>query len=396
MPCSPRPIARSCLHKAGIVERDPFEHGERALLNFGHTFGHAIEAEQGYAEGLNHGEAVAVGMVLAARLSHALDMATRDDAERLQRAAATLRPAHRDPGLARPDALLARMRLDKKTQASGLRLILWRDRPVVPHAWSQMWTDPKRPCSTSCGDKPATRLQSRHAPAAATTPRWPRSPAFVQLQLQPDLLGGWDLLRETGQIGGEARSSANNTLNQARKALSALESARDAQLKRGFQLMFAQGADAPRSLPPDPAMTPLHTPKNDRFLRALRREPVDCTPVWLMRQAGRYLPEYRATAPAPAASWPCAKNARSWPARSPCSRWRASTLDAAILFSDILTVPDAMGLGLYFVEGEGPKFERPLRSGRSPARVPDMDDRAALRDGRGAPDPPRSWTAACR
>jgi 3-dehydroquinate synthase len=62
-------IARSCLHKAGIVERDPFEHGERALLNFGHTFGHAIEAEQGYAEGLNHGEAVAVGMVLAARLS---------------------------------------------------------------------------------------------------------------------------------------------------------------------------------------------------------------------------------------------------------------------------------------------------------------------------------------
>src|SRR5690606_40881362 len=67
-------IARSCAHKAAIVERDPREHGERALLNFGHTFAHAIEAEQGYAAAaaLNHGEAVAVGMVLAARLSAAL------------------------------------------------------------------------------------------------------------------------------------------------------------------------------------------------------------------------------------------------------------------------------------------------------------------------------------
>src|SRR5690606_15770605 len=78
-------IARSCAHKAAIVARDPREHGERALLNFGHTFAHAIEAEQGYAGGeggLNHGEAVAVGMVLAARLSTALGLADAGHARR--------------------------------------------------------------------------------------------------------------------------------------------------------------------------------------------------------------------------------------------------------------------------------------------------------------------------
>jgi len=118
-------IARSCTHKAAIVERDPFEHGERALLNFGHTFGHAIEAEQGYS-GLNHGEAVAVGMVLAARLSTRLDMAGAADAERL--AALLIRfglPVAIPSGL-RPEALLARMRLDKKASADGLRFVLWR------------------------------------------------------------------------------------------------------------------------------------------------------------------------------------------------------------------------------------------------------------------------------
>lgn len=119
-------IARSCQHKAGITERDPFEHGERALLNFGHTFGHAIEAEQGYADGLNHGEAVAVGMVLAARLSAALGMAAHEEADML---AALLQrfelPTAIPQGLA-AEALLARMHLDKKAQASGLRFILWR------------------------------------------------------------------------------------------------------------------------------------------------------------------------------------------------------------------------------------------------------------------------------
>ena len=118
-------ISRSCAHKAAIVERDPFERGERALLNFGHTFGHAIEAEQGYA-GLNHGEAVAVGMVLAARLSSRLGMASDADADRLASLLARFGlPVALPAGLA-PDALLARMRLDKKATAGGLRFVLWR------------------------------------------------------------------------------------------------------------------------------------------------------------------------------------------------------------------------------------------------------------------------------
>ena len=117
-------IARSCAHKAAIVERDPFERGERALLNFGHTFGHAIETEQGYG-GLNHGEAVAVGMVLAARLSTLLGLADAADGERLRAllerfGLPTTLPPNLDPA-----ALVARMRLDKKAQGSGLRFVLW-------------------------------------------------------------------------------------------------------------------------------------------------------------------------------------------------------------------------------------------------------------------------------
>ncbi|AXK71372.1 uroporphyrinogen decarboxylase [Lysobacter sp. TY2-98] len=101
--------------------------------------------------------------------------------------------------------------------------------------------------------------------------------------------------------------------------------------------------------------------QNDRFLRALRREPVDRTPVWLMRQAGRYLPEYRATRARAGSFLGMAKNPEiaCEVTIQPLERF---PLDAAILFSDILTVPDAMGLGLYFVEGEGPKFERPVRT----------------------------------
>ena len=117
-------IARSCAHKAAIVERDPFERGERALLNFGHTFGHAIETEQGYG-GLNHGEAVAVGMVLAARLSTLLGLADAADGERLRALLARFGlPTALPPDLD-PAALVARMRLDKKAQASGLRFVLW-------------------------------------------------------------------------------------------------------------------------------------------------------------------------------------------------------------------------------------------------------------------------------
>ena len=123
-------IARSCEHKAEIVERDPLERGERALLNLGHTFGHAIETEQGYGapgnDNLNHGEAVAVGMVLAARLSAQLGMSHDDDTTRLRELLLRYElPVAIPAGLA-PEALLARMRLDKKNVAGRLRLVLWQ------------------------------------------------------------------------------------------------------------------------------------------------------------------------------------------------------------------------------------------------------------------------------
>ena len=113
---------------------------------------------------------------------------------------------------------------------------------------------------------------------------------------------------------------------------------------------------------------------NDRLLRALRRQPVDRTPVWLMRQAGRYLPEYRATRAAAGSFLAMAKNPEL-ACEVTLQPLRRFPLDAAILFSDILTVPDAMGLGLYFVEGEGPKFQRPIREEADVARlaVPDME-----------------------
>ncbi len=154
-----------------------------------------------------------------------------------------------------------------------------------------------------------------------------------------------------------------------------------------------------------PQFAPL---KNDTFLRALLRQPTEYTPVWLMRQAGRYLPEYRATRARAGSFLGLAKSPdyATEVTLQPIDRY---PLDASILFSDILTVPDAMGLGLYFADGEGPKFERPLRTEADvlALRVPDMDSldyvfkavtqiRTAL-DGRvpligfsGSP-----WTLAC-
>ncbi|MFY9179352.1 MAG: uroporphyrinogen decarboxylase [Venatoribacter sp.] len=101
--------------------------------------------------------------------------------------------------------------------------------------------------------------------------------------------------------------------------------------------------------------------KNDRFLKALLREPVDRTPVWMMRQAGRYLPEYRATRAQAGDFMALCKNAElaCEVTIQPLERF---PLDAAILFSDILTIPDAMGLGLYFEQGEGPKFKKIIRT----------------------------------
>ncbi len=101
--------------------------------------------------------------------------------------------------------------------------------------------------------------------------------------------------------------------------------------------------------------------KNDRFLRALLREPVDRTPVWMMRQAGRYLPEYRETR-AQAGSFMDLCTNPELACEVTLQPLRRYPMDAAILFSDILTIPDAMGLGLHFVEGEGPKFHKPVRT----------------------------------
>ena len=114
---------------------------------------------------------------------------------------------------------------------------------------------------------------------------------------------------------------------------------------------------------------------NDSFLRACLREPTDHTPVWLMRQAGRYLPEYRATR-AKAGSFMGLATHPDFATEvtlQPLERY--PLLDAAILFSDILTVPDAMGLGLNFAQGEGPRFAHPVRDEAAVAKlaVPDLD-----------------------
>ena len=114
--------------------------------------------------------------------------------------------------------------------------------------------------------------------------------------------------------------------------------------------------------------------QNDTFLRALMREPTPYTPVWIMRQAGRYLPEYNETRRKAGSFLALAKTPElaCEVTLQPLARF---PLDAAIIFSDILTVPDAMGLGLHFVDGEGPKFERPLREERDIAALaaPDLE-----------------------
>lgn len=113
---------------------------------------------------------------------------------------------------------------------------------------------------------------------------------------------------------------------------------------------------------------------NDSFLRACLREPTDHTPIWLMRQAGRYLPEYNATR-ARAGSFMALATNPDFATEVTLQPLERYALDAAILFSDILTVPDAMGLGLSFAQGEGPRFADPVRDEAAVARlaVPDLD-----------------------
>jgi uroporphyrinogen decarboxylase len=120
------------------------------------------------------------------------------------------------------------------------------------------------------------------------------------------------------------------------------------------------------------------TPKNDLLIRALLRQPVPRTPVWIMRQAGRYLPEYRAVREKAGDFMSLCTNPElaCEVTLQPLRRYR---LDAAILFSDILTIPDAMGLGLYFEEGEGPKFRHPLRTSGQVRKLQVPDVTARLR-----------------
>src|ERR1700754_3488415 len=154
--------------------------------------------------------------------------------------------------------------------------------------------------------------------------------------------------------------------------------------------------------------------KNDTFLRALLRQTTPYTPIWVMRQAGRYLPEYNATRSRAGSFLGLAKNPdyATEVTLQPLERY---PLDAAILFSDILTIPDAMGLGLDFAAGEGPKFAHPVRSEADVARlaVPDIEAtlgyvtaavsqiRRALTDAQGRQRVPligfsgSPWTLAC-
>ncbi|BCF98849.1 uroporphyrinogen decarboxylase [Paraburkholderia sp. PGU19] len=165
---------------------------------------------------------------------------------------------------------------------------------------------------------------------------------------------------------------------------------------------------------PSVASAVAHNLLNDTFLRALLRQPTEYTPIWLMRQAGRYLPEYNATRSRAGSFLGLAKNPdyATEVTLQPLDRY---PLDAAILFSDILTIPDAMGLDLDFQVGEGPKFARPVRTEEDVARlaVPDIDStlryvtdavrqiRTALTDAQGRQRVPligfsgSPWTLAC-
>lgn len=119
------------------------------------------------------------------------------------------------------------------------------------------------------------------------------------------------------------------------------------------------------------------TLKNDRLLRAMRRQPVDKTPIWIMRQAGRYLPEYRKLRERAGDFMTLCKTPElaCEVTLQPLARF---DLDAAILFSDILTIPDAMGLGLSFETGEGPVFANPVRCRKDIDRLPEIDSEDAL------------------
>ena len=118
--------------------------------------------------------------------------------------------------------------------------------------------------------------------------------------------------------------------------------------------------------------------KNDTFIRALLKQPVERTPVWMMRQAGRYLPEYRKVREQAGSFLNLCTNPEL-ACEVTLQPLRRFDFDAAILFSDILTIPDAMGLGLYFTEGEGPKFTHPVKTAADVKKLPIPDPCTDLR-----------------
>jgi len=118
--------------------------------------------------------------------------------------------------------------------------------------------------------------------------------------------------------------------------------------------------------------------KNDTFIRALLKQPVEYTPIWMMRQAGRYLPEYRQVREQAGSFLDLCTNPEL-ACEVTLQPLRRFDFDAAILFSDILTIPDAMGLGLYFTEGEGPKFTTPVRTAADVNKLPIPDPETDLR-----------------
>jgi uroporphyrinogen decarboxylase len=120
------------------------------------------------------------------------------------------------------------------------------------------------------------------------------------------------------------------------------------------------------------------TLKNDTFIKALLKQPTDYTPIWMMRQAGRYLPEYRQVREQ-AGSFMAVCTNPELACEVTLQPLRRFDFDAAILFSDILTIPDAMGLGLYFTEGEGPKFKNPIRTAADIEKLPIPDPEIELR-----------------
>jgi len=118
--------------------------------------------------------------------------------------------------------------------------------------------------------------------------------------------------------------------------------------------------------------------KNDTFIKALLKQPVEYTPIWMMRQAGRYLPEYRKVREQAGSFMDLCTNPEL-ACEVTLQPLRRFGFDAAILFSDILTVPDAMGLGLHFTEGEGPKFTHPVRTAADVNKLPIPDPETDLR-----------------